>query len=83
MIGGSLLHRDQLADSTVKLVLSVAKEEEPAIGDNWIKFPAGWKRCMGKGLDDRYGFCRGNTKDFKTFKMPDGRDCTVYSKCTE
>ena len=82
MIGGRL-HRDQLADSTVKLVLSVAKEEEPAVGDNWVKFPTGWKRCMGKGLDDRYGFCRGNTTDFKPFKMPDGRDCTVYPKCTE
>ena len=82
MIGGRL-HRDQLADSTVKLVLSVAKEEEPAVGDNWVKFPTGWKRCMGKGLDDRYGFCRGNTTDFKPFKMPDGRDCTVYPNCTE
>ncbi|WP_262380749.1 hypothetical protein [Pseudomonas lundensis] len=82
MIGGRL-HRDQLADSTIKLVLSVAKEEEPAVGDNWVKFPTGWKRCMGKGLDDRYGFCRGNTTDFKPFKMPDGRDCTVYPKCTE
>ena len=82
MIGGRL-HRDQLADSTVKLVLSVAKEEEPAVGDNWVKFPTGWKRCMGKGLDDRYGFCRGNTTDFKPFKMSDGRDCTVYPNCTE
>ena len=82
MIGGRL-HRDQLADSTVKLVLSVAKEEEPAVGDNWVKFPTGWKRCMGKGLDDRYGFCRGNTTDFKPFKMPDGRDCTIYPYCTE
>ena len=82
MIGGRL-HRDQLADSTVKLVLSVAKEEEPAVGDNWVKFSQGWKRCMGEDLDDRDAFCLGNTTDFKNFKMPDGRDCTVYPSCTE
>ena len=82
MIGGRL-HRDQLADSTVKLVLSVAKEEEPAVGDNWVKFPQGWKRCMGEDLDDRDAFCFGNTTDFKNFKMPDGRDCTIYPNCTE
>ena len=82
-LAGGALQRDQLAGKTVKLVLTVAKEELPAIGDNWIKFPTGWKRCMGKGLDDLYGFCRGNTTDFKPFKMPDGRDCTVYPNCTE
>jgi len=82
-LAGGALQRDQLAGKTVKLVLTVAKEELPAVGDNWVKFPAGWKRCMGKGLDDSYGFCRGNTTDFKPFKMPDGRDCTVYPNCTE
>ena len=82
-LAGGALQRDQLAGKTVKLVLTEAKEELPAIGDNWVKFPAGWKRCMGKGLDDLYGFCRGNTTDFKPFKMPDGRDCTVYPNCTE
>ena len=82
LVGGAL-QRDQLAGKTVKLVLTEAKEELPAVGDNWVKFPTGWKRCMGKGLDDLYGFCRGNTTDFKPFKMPDGRDCTVYPNCTE
>jgi hypothetical protein len=82
-LAGGALQRDQLAGKTVKLVLTEAKEELPAVGDNWIKFPAGWKRCMGKGLDDLYGFCRENTTDFKSFKMPDGRDCTVYPNCTE
>ncbi|GLX91173.1 lipoprotein [Pseudomonas fragi] len=82
-LAGGALQRDQLAGKTVKLVLTEAKEEKPAVGDNWVKFPAGWKRCMGKGLDDAYGFCRGNTTDFKPFKMPDGRDCTVYPNCTE
>ncbi|VVP61869.1 hypothetical protein PS870_06465 [Pseudomonas fluorescens] len=82
-LAGGALQRDQLAGKTVKLVLTMAKEEVPAVGDNWIKFPAGWKRCMGKGLDDPFAFCFGNTTDFKTFKMPDGRDCTVYPNCTE
>ena len=71
------------AGRTVKLVLTEAKEEEPAFGDSWVKFPAGWKRCMGKGPDDFYGFCYGKTTDFVPFKMPDGRDCTVYPNCTE
>lgn len=82
-LAGGALQRDQLAGKTVKLVLTVAKEELPAVGDNWIKFPTGWKRCMGKGLDDRDAFCFGNTTEFKPFKMPDGRDCTVYPNCTE
>ncbi|KTC19197.1 hypothetical protein AO391_12190 [Pseudomonas marginalis ICMP 9505] len=80
---GAALQRDQLAGKTVKMVLTVAKEELPAVGDSWIKFPSGWKRCIGKGPDDFYGFCRGNTKDFIPFKMPDGSNCTVYPNCTE
>ena len=82
LAGGSML-RDGLAGRSVKLVLTEAKEEEPAFGDSWVKFPAGWKRCMGKGPDDFYGFCYGKTTDFVPFKMPDGRDCTVYPNCTE
>ena len=82
-MAGGMLHRDQLANTTVKFVLSVAKEEEPAVGDNWVKFPTGWKRCMGESLDDRDAFCFGNKTAFKPFKMPDGRDCTVYPGCTE
>ncbi len=82
-LAGAALQRDQLAGKTVKMVLTVAREELPAVGDNWIKFPTGWKRCMGKGLDDLYGFCRENITDFKSFKMPDGRDCSVYPNCTE
>ncbi len=82
-MAGGVLTRDQLAGKTVTWTFKVAKEEEPYMGDTWIKFENGWKRCMGKGLDDRYGFCRGNSKDFKPFKMPDGRDCTIYPNCTE
>ncbi|MGF6208474.1 hypothetical protein [Pseudomonas frederiksbergensis] len=77
------LQRAQLAGKTIKVVFSVAKEEQPYMGDTWVKFPEGWKRCMGKSLDDPYAFCRGNTTDFKPFKMPDGRECTIYPNCTE
>ncbi|MGE1151631.1 hypothetical protein [Pseudomonas kitaguniensis] len=74
---------DQLPGKTVKLKIQLAEEEKPAIGDTWIKVPNGWKRCMGKALEDQYAFCFGNHKDFSSFKMPDGRSCTIYPGCTE
>ncbi|MCU0121951.1 hypothetical protein N8H74_27150 [Pseudomonas sp. B2M1-30] len=77
------LQRAQLQGKTLKVSFLVAREEKPAVGDNWVKFPNGWKRCMGKSLEDPFAFCRGNTTDFKPFKMPDGRDCTIYPTCTE
>ena len=77
------IQRAKLAGQTIKVVFSIATEETPYMGDTWVKFPEGWKRCMGKSLEDPYAFCRGNTTDFKPFKMPDGRDCTVYPTCTE
>ncbi|WP_241485579.1 hypothetical protein [Pseudomonas lundensis] len=81
MIGGRL-HRDQLADSTVKLVLSVAKEEEPYFNRYWIKTAAGWKPCKGNWGRDIEELCV-TPPQFKKFKMPDGRDCSVYPNCTE
>ena len=78
MIGGRL-QRDQLADSTVKLVLSVAKEEEPYFGRSWLKVPEGWKLCIKTKETIR---CQ-SPPTFTDFKMPDGRDCTVYPNCTE
>jgi hypothetical protein len=39
--------RDGLAGRTVKLVLTEAKEEEPAFGVIGLTM-SGWKRCMGK-----------------------------------
>jgi hypothetical protein len=82
-MAGGVLQRDQLPGRTVRMVFGMAKEEEPYMGDNWIRFPQGWKRCLGKSLEDQYAFCHGNTTDFKSFKMPDGRTCTVYPNCTE
>ncbi len=82
-MAGGVLQRDQLPGRTVRMVFGMAKKEEPYMGDNWVRFPQGWKRCLGKSLEDPYAFCRGNTTDFKSFKMPDGRECTVYPNCTE
>lgn len=77
------LQRALLVGKTVKVVFIISSEERPAVGDNWVKFPSGWKRCMGDTLEDPYAFCGDNKTEFKPFKMPDGRDCTVYPNCTE
>jgi hypothetical protein len=77
------MQRAQFAGKTINVIFAISSEESPAVGDNWVKFPAGWKRCMGDSLEDPYAFCDGNKTDFKPFKMPDGRDCTVYPNCTE
>ena len=74
---------DQLPGKTVKLKIKLAEEEEPYMGDTWVQVPGGWKRCMGKGFEDQHAFCYGNYKDFSTFKMPDGRHCSIYPSCTE
>jgi hypothetical protein len=74
---------DQLPGKTVKLKITLAREEEPYMGDTWVKIPDGWKRCMGKGFEDQHAFCYGNHKDFSTFRMVDERICTIYPGCTE
>lgn len=74
---------DQMPGKTVKMKITLAKEERPGWGDTWVEVPGGWKRCMGKGVEDQDAFCFGNHSDFSTFKMPDGRICTIYPGCTE
>jgi hypothetical protein len=74
---------DQLPGKTVKLEITLTHEEEPYMGDTWVKVPDGWKRCMGKGFEDQHAFCYGNHKDFSTFRMVDERVCTIYPGCTE
>jgi hypothetical protein len=74
---------DQLAGKTVRMMITLVDEERPAIGGTWVRFPNGWKRCMGKSFEDQDAYCFGNYKDFSTFKMPDGRICTIYPGCTE
>ena len=82
-MAGGVLQRDQLSGRTVRMVFRMAAEERPFGQDTWIRFPQGWKRCLGESLEDQDAFCRDNTTDFKSFKMPDGRECTVYPNCTE
>jgi hypothetical protein len=82
-MAGGFLQRDQLPSRTVRMVLRMATEERPFGRDTWIRFPQGWKRCLGESFEDQDAFCRGNTTAFKSFKMPDGRECTVYPNCTE
>ncbi|SEF01636.1 hypothetical protein SAMN04490194_6164 [Pseudomonas migulae] len=73
----------QLPGKTVKLKIKLAGEELPGWGDTWVKVPGGWKRCMGKGIEDQRGYCNGNYKDFSSFRMVDERICTIYPGCTE
>ncbi|WP_448109946.1 hypothetical protein [Pseudomonas azerbaijanoccidentalis] len=74
---------DQLPGKVVKMKITLAKDERPAIGGTWVKVPNGWKRCMGKNFEDQDAYCFGNYTDFSTFKMADGRVCTIYPSCTE
>jgi hypothetical protein len=74
---------DQLPGKTVRLKINLANVERPSIGNTWLSFPNGWKRCMGTGMEDQYAFCRKNQKDFSTFLMPDGKQCSIYPGCTE
>lgn len=73
----------QLPGKTVELQIRLAAEEEPYMGDTWVKVPGGWKRCMGKGFEDQHAFCYGNQTDFSTFRMVDERVCTIYPSCAE
>ncbi|MEJ5101224.1 hypothetical protein WH338_23215 [Pseudomonas sp. MYb331] len=82
-MAGGVLQRDHLPGRTVRMVFQMAAEERPAGQDKWVRFPNGWKRCFGESLEDQDAFCNGNTTDFKSFKMPDGRECSVYPNCTE
>jgi len=74
---------DQLPGKTVKMTIRLADEEKPGWGDTWVEVPGGWKRCLGKGFEDERAYCDGNYTDFSTFKMVDGRICTIYPGCTE
>ncbi|MBV4454810.1 MULTISPECIES: hypothetical protein [Pseudomonas] len=75
------VQRDQLPGKTLRMVLDVIGKEEPAVGDNWVVVPGGWRRCRGRSFEDLDAFCNGNTSDFKPIKMPDGRVCDVYPSC--
>ncbi|CAK18095.1 conserved hypothetical protein [Pseudomonas entomophila L48] len=74
---------DQLPGKTIRMNIRVVESERPYFKDTWVKFPRGWKRCIGKGVDDLSGYCQGNYSDFIDFKMPDGRICNLYPGCEE
>ena len=74
---------DQLPGKTVKIIITLNTDERPYMKDTWVKVPNGWKRCMGKSFKDQSAFCYGNYKDFSSFMMPDGKQCTIYPGCTE
>ena len=78
---GGLARRDQLPGKTLRMVLSLTEEEQPAFGDNWVAVPGGWKRCWGKSFEDMDAYCNGDITHFKPIKMPDGRTCDVYPSC--
>ena len=73
----------QLPGKTIKMKINLAEKERPSTIDRWVEFPNGWKRCMGDGFEDRYGFCKVDKNEFSHFLMPDGKKCTIYPGCTE
>ncbi|MBW4796081.1 hypothetical protein [Pseudomonas tolaasii] len=78
---GGGAQRDQLGGRTLRLVLRVTEDEQPAFGDNWIAVKGGWKRCRGESFEDMSAYCGDNTTEFKPITMPDGRVCDVYPTC--
>ena len=78
---GGYVSRAGLRGKTLRMVLALTEEEQPAVQDNWVKVVGGWKRCRGESQEDIFAFCRGNVSDFKAFKMPDGRLCNIYPTC--
>lgn len=74
---------EQLPGKTIKMKLILNKEESPATISKWVKFPNGWKRCMGKGFEDPYAFCDEDNESFSSFILHDGTPCTIYPDCKE
>jgi len=79
---GAVLQRDQLPGKTVRLVIGMSEEEEPAFRNYWLKTQTGWKPCDSGWNRDMEELCVKPPR-FKDFKLPDGRTCTVYPTCTE
>ena len=74
---------DQLPGKSIKMKITVDKEEQPSTINKWVKFPNGWKRCMGKGFEDPYAFCDEDNESFSSFILHDGTPCTIYPACKE
>ncbi len=78
---GGVAQRALLPGKTLRLVLTLTDEEEPAFDRRWIAVPGGWKRCRGTSFEDRQGACDNDIPKFKPITMPDGRTCDVYPTC--
>lgn len=74
---------DQLPGKTIRMNIRLIDEERPSIKMTWEKFPNGWKRCLGDGPHDVYGFCDDNPGKFSNFKMHTGETCSIYPGCEE
>jgi hypothetical protein len=74
---------DQLPGKTIRMNVRLNEEERPYVKDTWVKVPGGWKRCLGDGMEDGYGFCRGDTTSFSEFIGVDRQVCTIYPGCKE
>jgi len=74
---------DQLPGKKIRMNVRLSEVERPYFKNTWVQFPEGWRRCLGKGMSDLSGFCRGNYRDFSTFIMPDGKVCKLYPSCSE
>src|SRR5690606_17859444 len=75
---GAYLVNHELGCKIVGLDFTVNPVEDPARYDIWIVFPQGWKPCLPKPGAQRCQIL----PLFQTFKR-NGRECTVYPKCTE
>lgn len=82
LIGGAV-PRVRLAGKTVRLELTIAAKEKPYYRDFWIETPNGWKPCTGLWGTDNEELCVKPYKFLESFKLLDGRVCTVYPNCTE
>jgi hypothetical protein len=81
-MAGGVLQRNQLPGRTVRLVFRMAEQETPYFDLYWFKSQSGWKPCGGRWGRDIEELCL-EPPQFKDFRMPDGRTCTVYPNCTE
>ncbi|QHD06310.1 hypothetical protein [Pseudomonas sp. R76] len=81
MLAGGVAQRALLPGKTLRLVLTLTDEEEPAFDRRWIAVPGGWKRCRGTSFEDLQGACDDDAPEFKPITMPDGRTCDVYPTC--
>ncbi|MFK3775421.1 hypothetical protein [Pseudomonas sp. NPDC089406] len=74
---------EQLPGKTIRMNIRLNEEDRPYVKDTWVKVAGGWKRCLGEGMEDGYGFCRGDQTSFSEFLGVDHQVCTIYPGCKE